>query len=115
MRFPGVLLLLWVGAAFAEPQPPRLVRLFPLGGQAGTTVSLEILGERLSNVTGVEFDCEDLVWKKTIFSSPHRLVGEFSISSSAALGLHTARVRTLDGSSNSGLINVTSFRTAGEV
>ncbi|HYI97017.1 MAG TPA: hypothetical protein VEX68_25970 [Bryobacteraceae bacterium] len=115
MRLHGVLLLLWVGAAVAEPQPPRLARLYPLGGQAGTTVSLEILGERLSNVTGVEFDCEDLVWKMMTFSSPHRLVGDVAISSSAALGLHTARVRTLDGSSNSGLINVTPFRNATEV
>ena len=115
MRSMVWVLLLWVGAAVAEPQPPRLARLYPLGGQAGTTVSLEILGERLSNVTGVEFDCQDLVWKQTTFSSPHRLVGDVAISPSAALGLHTARVQTLDGLSNSGLVNVTSFRNAVEV
>jgi hypothetical protein len=109
------MLLLCAGEAMAEPQAPRLARLYPLAGQAGTTVSLEMLGERFSNVTGVEFDCQDLVWQESTFSSPHRLVGSVSISPSAALGLHTVRVRTLDGLSNSGLINVTSFRTASEV
>src|SRR5690349_5282604 len=56
---------LWLGLlsalVAAAPAPPDLMRVYPLGGQAGTTVSLEILGERLANATGVEFDCRDLV------------------------------------------------------
>jgi hypothetical protein len=115
MRACAIALYLLAAIAPAAAQPPRLVRLSPLGGQSGTTVSLEILGERLSNVTGVEFDCRDLIWKQTTHSSPDKLVGDVWISQTAPPGAHIVRVLTLDGPSNSGLFNVGPFRSDAEV
>jgi hypothetical protein len=115
MRLFASAFFLCLGIVTGAAQPPRLARVFPLGGQAGTTVSLEILGERLSNVSGVEFDCRDLVWKQITRSSPGKLVGEVWISPSAALGAHTIRVVTLDGPTNSGLFNVGSLPSIAEV
>ena len=65
--------LAWLCAcvlAAAEPAPdPKIVRVYPLGGRQGTSVTLEILGEHLSNATTVEFDCRDLVWTETTLAS----------------------------------------------
>src|SRR5215470_8988478 len=103
-----------MGLALGQARPPELVRVFPLGGQAGTTVSLEILGERLSNVVTVEFDARDLVWKTTQ-ASPVKVTGEVRISPSAALGAHMLRVITLDGPSNSAIFNIGQFPSPREI
>ena len=95
----------------AALSPPELVRVYPLGGQAGSTVTLEILGERLSNVKGVEFDCRDLVWKQTTASSPSKVTGLVQIAPGAALGPHLLHVNTLDGPSTSAIFNVGQFRS----
>ncbi len=98
------------GALAADDIPlPKIVRLYPLGGQRGTSVSLEILGEYLSNVTSVEFDCRDLIWTETLSASAGKLIGTVSIQNQAALGPHMVRVLTLDGPSTSALFNVGQF------
>ena len=111
------LAVLWsIGVAHGAAQPPELIRVFPLGGQAGTTVSLEILGGRLSNITGVEFDSQDLVWdQKTSQAGPVKVKGDVRISRTAALGAHSLRVMTLDGPSNSAIFNVGQFPSPKEV
>jgi len=105
-----------MGVGFGAAHPPQLVRVFPLGGQAGTTVSLEIIGAQLSNITGVEFDTQDLVWdQKTAHAGPVKVTGEVRISKAAALGAHTVRVITMDGPSNSAIFNVGQFPSPKEI
>src|SRR2546422_780201 len=111
MRYSCVAALLWLGVALGAVQPPQLVRGYPLGGQAGSVVSLEILGSHLSNISGVEFDSRDLVWQKTMQSSPGRVTGELRVAPIAALGAHRLRVITLDGPSNSAIFNVGQFHS----
>jgi hypothetical protein len=95
--------------ATLEPPLPKIVRVYPLGGQQGTSVAVEILGEFLSNVQSVQFDCLDLRWIKTTAAASGRLSGVISISPQAALGPHLLRVLTLDGPSTSALFNVGQF------
>src|SRR5262245_5112160 len=115
MRFSCIAVSLCFGMASGAVQPPELVRVYPLGGQAGSTVSLEILGARLSNVTGVEFDSRDLIWEKTTQSSPGKVTGNVRIAHTAALGAHRLRVITLDGPSSSALFGVGQFRSIIEI
>src|SRR3989442_12708336 len=115
MRYSCIAASLCFGMASGAVQPPDLVRVYPLGGQAGSTVSLEILGSRLSNVTGVEFDSRDLVWEKTTQSSPGKVTGEVRIAPTAALGAHRLRAITLDGPSNSAIFSVGQFRCIIEI
>jgi hypothetical protein len=96
--------------AAAEPAAdPRIVRVYPLGGRQGASVTLEILGEHLSNATTVEFDCRDLIWTETKLASAGKLSGTVSIAPGAALGPHVLRARGLDGDSSSALFNVSQF------
>lgn len=114
-----VMLLLAVSLSFASGRaqpPPKLSRVYPLGGQLGTTVPVEILGERLSDAARLEFDCKDLTWERTTEeSTPGKLKGAISISGTAALGSHMFRIITRGGSSNSGIFNVGQFRSIAEI
>ena len=98
-------------AASAAPLVPAVSRVFPLEGQRGEQVELEILGEYLSNTTSVEFDSKDVVWTGASYTSSAKLVGKVAIAPDAPLGLHRLRVRTLEGYSNSVLFSVGQFRT----
>src|ERR1700681_1859664 len=104
----AISLCLQISAGAAAPE---LIRIYPLGGQAGTTVSLEILGQRLSNVTGVEFDTQDLLWERTTQSGPGKIIGDVRIAPEAALGAHRLHVNTLDGPSTTALFNVGQLRS----
>lgn len=115
MRFSCPVALLFAAVAFAEVRPPDLVRIYPLSGQTGSMIVLEILGTNFSNVTGVEFDSRDLAWEKTIQSTPGKITGQVRIASTAALGAHRLRVNTLDGPSGSGIFNVEQFPSLAEV
>ena len=75
--------------ALASDLPsPSISRVDPLGGQRGTQVELEILGNALSNVSEVEFDSQDIVWATTKYASAGKLRGIVAIDSKAALGPH---------------------------
>ncbi len=87
-------------------EPPKLSRLHPLGGKAGTAVQVEILGSQLDTASGVEFDCAELVWKQTLLREAGRLTGIIWIEPGAALGGHMLHVRTGNGPSSSLLFNV---------
>lgn len=102
-------LLLIGNRAEAAASLPKIIRVYPLGGQAGTSISLEILGERLSNITSVEFDCDDLSWEETTAASSGKVSGVVSISSAASLGPHMLRIATQDGYSTSAIFNVGQF------
>jgi len=93
---------------------PKIVRIYPLGAQRGTSVAVEILGEFLSNTQSVEFDCQDLVWTRTLTTGSGKISGNVAISSDAALGPHLLRVLTLDGPSTSALFNVGQFPSMSE-
>ena len=121
-RYP-CLLLLWLtlsGSVGGADQHLEIARIYPLGGQRGTSVSLEILSQKkvrystraaggLSNPVRVEFDCLDLVWKQTLEASRGRLLGTVEIAPAAALGPHLLRVLTREGYSTSALFNVGQF------
>jgi hypothetical protein len=97
--------------ATAAVRPPSLAQVYPLGGQAGSTIMLELLGDRLANVLAVEFDCKDLAWKATAGPADARkLVGQVVIKPNTPTGPHTLRVRTPDGPSNSLIFNVGHLR-----
>ena len=51
-----------LNSTLAEVPSPKISRIYPLGGQRGTTVAVEILGQFLANTRQVEFDCRDLIW-----------------------------------------------------
>ena len=108
-----LLLLLICGLGFgalgSDLPSPTISRVFPLGGQRGTTVALEILGEYLSNATAVEFDCVDVEWIRTAYASSGKIGGTLAIAPNAALGTHLLRVRTPEGYSASALFNVGQF------
>lgn len=104
-----------VASPGAGPDLPRLVRIFPLGGQAGTEVAVEMLGERLANTQSIEFDCRDLVWTHTSEASTGRVKGVIRIAPGASLGPHMLRAVTADGYSTSVIFNVEQFVSAVEI
>jgi hypothetical protein len=106
--------LLNLNAASKPVRPPSLTRIYPLGGQAGTSISVEILGDNLANTTSVEFDCKDLIWTTTTYASSGRVTGLLSISPRAAQGPHMFRAVTKDGYSTSAMFNVGQFPSVSE-
>ena len=112
MRPAAVLLLLAAELAFGAP---KIVGVYPLSGKAGTSVSLEIAGDQLSNATGVEFDCGDLEWRETTRAGARKLSGVVAIKADAAPGPHLLRIVSPDGTSTSALFNVTRMPTLAEV
>lgn len=106
----ALLLFVLTGSLFAYQDRPELDRIFPLGGQRGSTVTVELRGRHLSNASRVEFDCEDLKWVKTTDQSAGHLRGEITIDSEAALGSHFVRLWSIDGYSTTILFNVGQFR-----
>ena len=121
-RYP-CLVLLWLtlsSSVGAADRHLEIARIYPLGGQRGTSLSLEILSQKkvrystraaggLSNPVRVEFDCQELVWKQTLEASRGRLLGTVEIAPGAALGPHLLRVLTREGYSTSALFNVGQF------
>ncbi len=104
-----VCLLLGPPGTAALALGPKIVRVYPLGGQAGTSIPVEILGESLANASSVEFDCQDLAWSKTTSVSTAKLAGVISVSPHAAIGPHMLRAVTSDGYSTSAIFNVSRF------
>jgi len=103
-------------AGAAEPLPDaRIVRVFPLGAQRGTTATVEILGEYLSNAKTVEFASRDLVWAETLHAASGKLKGRVRIAGDAPLGPHRLRVLTAEGYSSSALFNVGQFADVAEI
>ncbi len=127
-RCSGVLFL-WLALYVSVEAADRhleISRIYPLGGQRGTSLTLEILSQKqvrystraaggLSNPVRVEFDCQDLVWKRTLEASRGKLLGTVEIAAGAALGPHLLRVLTREGYSTSALFNVDQFSDLLEV
>ena len=93
----------------ADFEPAELARVHPLGGKAGTSVEVEILGTHLDGAAGVEFDSADLTWRHTTSREAGRLTGVISIAPGAALGGHLLHVATAHGPTTSLLFNVGQF------
>ena len=98
-----------LNSTLAGVPSPKITRIYPLGGQRGTSVAVEILGQFLANARQVEFDCRDLTWIQTTHASSPKLTGTLSISPQAPLGPHILRVATLEGYSTSAIFNVGQF------
>ena len=98
-----------LNAVGGDPPRPAVSRVSPLTGQRGTTIDLEILGEYLSNVRAVEFDCQDVAWTQTTPASSGKLGGALAIAPDASLGPHLLRVLTAEGYSASAMFNVGQF------
>ncbi|MBM3735595.1 MAG: hypothetical protein FJW39_07390 [Acidobacteria bacterium] len=99
-------LVFTLAAAAADFEPASLIRLHPMGGQAGTEVEIEILGTRLDGTTGVEFDCADLEWLRFTKRETGVVAGVLRIAPAAAPGGHMLRVMTALGPTSSLLFNV---------
>jgi hypothetical protein len=93
---------------------PWIDRVLPLGAQLGSTVTIELHGEYLSNVTDVRFDTTDLRWVQTKEADSGHVVGLVEVAENAALGPHRLQLFSQDGPSNSRLFNVTQFPALAE-
>lgn len=104
------------GADLPESDLPQpwIDRVLPLGAQSGSTVTIEMHGQFLSNVTDVRFDTTDLRWVRTKTADSAHVVGLVEVSKDAALGPHRLRIHSQDGPSNSRLFNVTQFPAVAE-
>jgi hypothetical protein len=90
-----------VGSAHAQLPHIRLDRVFPLGGEAGTQVLVEIAGHDLEEVNALHFDAPEL--KATFVKPNHFLV---TIAPGARLGSHDVRAIGKYGISGARLISV---------
>jgi hypothetical protein len=95
--------------ALAASPTPQLDRISPLGGQAGTTVEVELTGKDLANFKTLRFDSKDLEWIETTSTSATAIRGRIRVAPAAALGPHRILVQSKSGLSNGRLFNVTEF------
>jgi hypothetical protein len=93
---------------------PWILRLEPLGGMRGTTVTMELTGERFGKLEGAWFDTPDLRWVETIEASATMVRGRIAIAPEAALGPHLVHLRTTAGRTNTRLFNVVQFPLTAE-
>ncbi len=89
-------------------------RVVPLGGERGTRVEVELIGEDLAGVKEVRLDTPDLVWVETIEAAAKKVRGAIRIAPGAALGPHLMHARLPGGRTNSRLFNVTQFPSVAE-
>lgn len=113
MQVQFCLATLFVTTLFADS--PSLHRVSPLGGQAGSVVTLELVGSKLGASNGVQFDNADLVWIETLECTEAVLKGKVRIAPDAALGPHWIKIAGKNGPSNTRLFNVTQFPGTMEV
>ncbi|MFN0105482.1 MAG: hypothetical protein ACKV2U_25770 [Bryobacteraceae bacterium] len=99
----------------ATAATPHIDRLSPLGGQAGTTTTIELVGKDLLGVTTIRFDTRDLTWLETTNQSATSIQGKIQIAANAALGPHRLQILTKNGPSNTRLFNVNQFPGVAEV
>ncbi len=84
---------------------PSITSIFPQGGQPGTTVCLESLGENLDRAKDVVF-LDSWIQGRVLESYPTRLTLEFRVDPKASFGAHYFRVITPRGASNLMLFRV---------
>lgn len=111
MRWVALLLL----PALGMGATPYLRRVTPLGGQAGTTVEVELVGENFGPPRTVRFDTPDLEWLGATEASSSSIKGRIRIAPGAALGPHRLQLLTAAGPVNSRLFHVNQFPATAEV
>ena len=113
---------LWVALRAAPAGEPELVSVFPFGGQQGSSFQATLRGRLLDHATAVWFDCEHLSAtitgvqpdpagaasggagskKKKGSSAPAQLLSmDVKVAAGAAVGVHSMRILTPGGISNS--------------
>jgi len=100
---------LWLLLSCAAFAGPHLSRIVPLGGQAGTTVEVELAGKELDSFERVTFEANQIEWVETLSATAESVKGRVRIGKSAALGPYRFRAITSKGPSNSRLFNVHEF------
>lgn len=105
----SALLLAATGFAAEDPEDPWVDRFEPLGGQAGTTVAVEISGKNLEGRADVTFDSPHLVWENGSTAADSKIAGRIRIHSQAEPGPHIATLITAAGRANSRLFYVDAF------
>ncbi len=113
--FISPLLLAGVSLAAEDPNDPWVDRFEPLGGQQGTTVAVEIVGNNLADPLDVTFDSPHLVWENGEAASDSKITGRIRIDSQAEPGPHIATLLTAAGRANSRLFYVDEFPSTYEV
>ncbi|MBM3801359.1 MAG: hypothetical protein FJW26_03505 [Acidimicrobiia bacterium] len=93
---------------------PWLDRILPLGGRAGSQVTVSLAGDMLSNSQGIEFDCADLEFQLRK-AGPGQIEGVVRIAAGAAPGPHLFRAKTADGYTNALMFTVGQLPTIDEV
>jgi hypothetical protein len=111
----ALLLAMVAFGAVDEPPQPWLDRVFPLSGQRGTTVRVELHGKFLAKTDRLRFDTPDLEWLTTEKATEKLVTGTIRIARDAALGPHAFHADGPAGPSNSRLFNVSQFASVLEV
>lgn len=94
---------------------PHLARVSPLGGQAGSTVEVELTGDQLASIKSVRFDTPDIEWLGVTAAAETTVKGRIRIAPAALLGPHRIQIITANGPTNSRLFNVNQFPSTPEV
>ena len=94
---------------------PWILRVEPLGGTRGATVTVELTGERFGQLDSVWFDSAGLRWVETLEASDKSIRGRIAIAPETALGPHLIHLRTAAGRTNTRLFNVLQFPATAEV
>ncbi len=90
-------------------QTPKLDRVVPLGGQVGTTVEVEFVGQDLADFKEVRFDHPGFVWMETTANTGKSIRGKLRLAAGLSLGPHRFQLVTKSGISNGRLFSVTEF------
>ncbi len=101
--------------SFSATASPNIIRVTPLGGQAGTVVEVEVTGKDLAGFQTAWFDTTDLEWIESIETKAESVRGKIRIKANAALGPHRIQARTIQGPTNTRLFNVHEFPGVNEV
>jgi hypothetical protein len=118
MLLTGAALLCLATAADAQSLPsPRLSHVFPMGGKAGSTVELKVVGQDLVGIEGLHFSFPgakvEVVGNDSVKLDPKKGMGgkkpanlqaqrvKVTLPANAPLGIHDVRVVTKGGISNS--------------
>jgi hypothetical protein len=101
-------------AAQPAAKTPQITSVFPAGGQRGSSVSFEIKGKNLAEVTDLHFSAPGAKVENLEAKGGDRLLATVAIDKDAALGNVELRALAADGLSNLKLVRVDELPEATE-
>jgi hypothetical protein len=104
----GWLFVATAGAQLVCLPAPRLLTVFPMGGQHGTTVDVTITGENLDEVSELLFSDPEIVAKPKLAEDGTPVPNKFEVAIAPAtpVGVYEARAMTRLGISSSRIFSV---------